>query len=167
MSVDTKKRYNTHMLKQLLASAMLATILLPLSVSAAEPAPTSDPAVVATTPAPTPDGAPSAALGPQSTTNAGGSALDAGTLQSGGISPLQSATSDAAGLTAPSNVLQAPITSDANLKVLAGEADGAPVSIDDSPAPTWPWALAAILLAAIIGGSIVYRDRRRFGRNHP
>ena len=144
---------------------MFASMLIPVSVAYADSATLSDP-----TATPTPSSATEPAaltnLGPQSTTGSGSSSLDGGSLQSAGISPLQSTTSDATGITAPSNLLQAPSTSDASLKVLAGEADGAPQNLVVTDAPTWPWALAAIGLFCIFGLIILYRDRRKYAQNH-
>jgi hypothetical protein len=102
-------------------------------------------------------------LGPQSTTTSGGSSADANALQPGGSSPLQSSTDSSLGLTSPnSNVLQAPVTSDAALKVLSGEADGPPHDPSASgQANPWLWLLFSLLIAGIAAG-VVLRDRRRF-----
>ncbi|MDB5178332.1 MAG: hypothetical protein JWN01_275 [Patescibacteria group bacterium] len=112
-------------------------------------------------PAPTPN--PASGLGPQSTTQAGGSSADAASLQPAGLSPLQSTTSDATGLTAPNaSALQAPTTSDA-LRVLAGEADGAPHQTDGESGNLWGWLWFSLGFGLIaILGWLAYRYRGRF-----
>jgi len=108
-----------------------------------------------------------AGLGPQTTTsNPGGSNADSAVLQPAGLSPLQSTTVDSTGLTAPSSVLQAPATAGDALKVLAGEADGAPQgSADDTGGFPWSWlAFTVIIGLIVVAAGIVWRDRRRYAR---
>ncbi|GEM_PF-2285996 len=141
-------RYNGHMPKRLLLSLVL--IFMPLSAAA-------DTTI-------SPD-APTG-LGPQTTTsNPGGSNADSAALQPAGFSPLQPTTSSSNGLTAPSSVLQAPATGDDALKVLSGEADGAPQGgPDDSSSFPWSWLVFTVIIGLIVAAaSIVLRDRRRFG----
>jgi hypothetical protein len=142
-------RYNGHMPKRLLLSLIL--ILVPLG-AAADTATSAD--------APT-------GLGPATTSaNPGGSNADAAALQPAGMAPLQSTTADSTGLGAPSSALQAPSTTADALKVLAGEADGAPQGgAEDSTDIPWTW-LAFVVIFGIIAaaGGIVWRDRRRFAR---
>lgn len=141
-------RYNGHMPKRFLLTLVL--IFAPLGAAAD---------TVISPDAPT-------GLGPQTTTsNPGGSNADSAALQPAGFSPLQSTTSDSTGITAPSSVLQAPATGDDALKVLSGEADGAPQgSADDSGGFPWSWLAFTIVIGLIVAaGSIVLRDRRRFG----
>ena len=95
-------------------------------------------------------------LGPStlgSGSGSGGSTGDSATLQPAGVSPLQSTTSDSTGLTAPNgSALQAPATSDQALKVIADDADGAPVQVAD--ASTGPsvgaWLAMSVLFAFIV-----------------
>ncbi len=108
-------------------------------------------------------------LGPPTTSsNPGGSSADATALQPAGLSVLQSTTSDSTGLSAPSSALQAPATTSDALKVLAGEADGAPQSsANDSTGFPWTWLVFTVLFGLIAAASaIVIRDRRRFARRH-
>lgn len=108
------------------------------------------------TPAATDTPAPSSAsylLGPNSlTSGAGGSTADSGSLQPAGQSPLQSTTTDATGLTAPNgSALQAPASSDETLKVIMGDADGAPVQVADSSNPSlWGWLGLSVLFGLIV-----------------
>ena len=145
--------------------AVLILILWPFAALADDAAPAPDPAAVAA-PVTTPATASSNGLGPQTAGSAGGSNADSAALQPAGTSPLQSNTADATGITAPTRALQAPVASSADLKVLAGEADGSPHAVASEPDPTWPWALAAIVLAVILGAAVAYRDRRRFRSFH-
>jgi len=103
-------------------------------------------------------------LGPQATSaSSGGSSADAAALQPTTGSVLQSGTADSTGLSAPSSALQAPATSDETLKVLSGEADGAPQSTADPASFPWGWLVFTVIIALIVtAGSIVVRDRRRF-----
>jgi hypothetical protein len=112
----------------------------------------------------TPD--PSAVLGPSAGSGAASSSsADGSALQPTVNAPLQSTTGDGGGLTAPnSSTLQAPATSNDNLRVLAGEADGAPHQAgDDTTAGNWGWLWFSLLIGLIAAGTfIVLRDRRRF-----
>ncbi len=141
-------RYNGHMPKRLLLTIIM--MLVPLGASAD---------TVTSPDAP-------AGLGPQTatSTNPGGSSADSSVLQPAGLSPLQSTSADSTGLTAPSSVLQAPATAGDALKVLAGEADGAPqASADGATESHWSWAVFLVsfgLIAAAV--SVVWRDRRRY-----
>jgi hypothetical protein len=111
--------------------------------------------------------APASGLGPgQTTTGAGGSSADGGTLQPAGLSPLQSTTNDSSGLTSPTNqALQAPVTPDAHLQVLAGEGDGTPQQFDDKPLSVWNWLIwsSLVLLMAVLAllGWQFFQRRRR------
>jgi len=114
------------------------------------------------------DEAPASLLGPQSTTPTGGSTTDSGALQPAGTGPQQSGSASASGLTAPSSVLQAPATSDTQLKVLAAEGDGPPHQTDESPdgfGLTLIGAAALVLLVCAV--LVVLRDRKRFLESDP
>lgn len=151
------------MFKRLLAAAVVMS--LPLGAfaddTATAPDATAQPAA-STAPANN-DPAAAAGLGPQTSGSAGGSNADAAALQPAGLAPVQSSSSDSTGLTAPAGALQAPAATSDQLKVLAGEADGASVSLgDDSEDPLWPWVgllASAMVLAAL---AIIWRDRRSF-----
>ena len=144
-------RYNDHMPKRFILT--LALILAPLGAAAD---------TVTSPDAPT-------GLGPQTTAaNPGSSSADATALQPAGLSVLQSTTSDSTGLSAPSSVLQSPATSSDALKVLAGEADGAPQSsADGTDGFPWGWLVFTVIFGFIaVAVTVVLRDRRRFARSH-
>jgi hypothetical protein len=94
-----------------------------------------------------------------------GSNADGSTLQPAGGNPLQSTNNDSSGLTAPnSNALQAPASSDAELKVILGnEADGIAHQItDDSLAQTEREAfIAGVLLLGVIVAYLLLAGKRR------
>lgn len=109
-------------------------------------------------------------LGPDATSvSSGGSNADAGALQPAGTSPLQSTSASSAGLTAPSNVLQGSAPSGEALKVLEGEADGPPQSLDEDSSNSGYWLVLNLLLAfaALAAVIVVIRDRRRFRNTAP
>jgi hypothetical protein len=108
------------------------------------------PALVRADDEPTPNTA--AQLGPSTTTpTAGGSNTDSTSLQPAGTTPLQSTTGDSLGLTAPgSNVLQAPATGSDTLRVLASEADGAPVNPDEGGPNYWGWLGFTVAFAVLV-----------------
>jgi hypothetical protein len=145
--------------KRLLIVLLLA--LYPIA-AAADDAPAPDATPVATaTPSPSTDPA-AAGLGP-STAGGPASTGDGSALQPAGGSPLQSTTSDSTGLTAPNaNALQAPSTTGDTLRVLAGEADGGPHTLDDTDAAGWQWlwwVLGFGLLVAAGYGAWMLRRR--------
>jgi hypothetical protein len=148
------------MLKRLLLSLALTVVFIPFTASADEmPAP-----VTVDNPAPTtqqmqPDSSASAGLGPQSSNSVGSSSADSGTLQPAGTSPLQSTTSDSTGLTAPSNALQAPASSDQTLRVIMGDSDGSPHNLAESSSGGWAWLAWTVLLCGII--AVVALSARR------
>ena len=147
------------MLKRLAAATVIILTLGPLGASA-DTQPT-DP----TAPTPTPSTATSSGLGPQSVMSPVSPSESSGILQPAGSTPQQSSNDASSGLTAPTTALQAPASSDYSLKVLSTEADGTPKTpVTPAEVPSWPWALAVILLFLIIGGAVVYRDRRRFSQ---
>ena len=108
----------------------------------------------------------SSMLGPQGTQSGGSSSADAGALQPAGTTPLQSTTNDSSGLASPNgSSLQAPATADQALKVLSGEADGAP----HDPGATTPnlWLMFSIIILIMLGAGVIWRDRRRFRLSDP
>ena len=148
------------MLKRLAAATALIYALTPLSGFAD----TSSADLASPTPTPTAS-ATSDGLGPQAVTSPVSPSESSGLLQPAGTTPQQSSSDASSGLTAPNSSLQAPPSSDYSLKVLSSEADGPPKTpAVASDLPTWPWALAVILLFMIFGAVVVYRDRRRFSQ---
>ena len=151
--------------KRLLLALILA--FAPLTATADDTDPTMNPLTAPDTTQAAPPAPTTAAngLGPQTSANsAGGSNADGSSLQPAGLSPLQSTTNDAVGLTAPTtSALQAPASSDYTLRVLAGEADGAPHRVAESSASPWGWAAFSLIIGALVAGvATVLRDRRRF-----
>ena len=109
---------------------------------------------------------PASMLGPGASAPAGGSTSDVTGLQPAGANPLQSTTQDSAGLTAPTqNALQGSPSSDATLRVLAGEADGAPHELSDDTSQTGLWILLTfVAVFVLLATVVVMRDRRKFAR---
>jgi hypothetical protein len=116
--------------------------------------------------APTDNSVPNAAseLGPGVGGNSTGSSTgDSSSLQPAGNNPLQSTTGDSTGLTAPnSSVLQAPASSDQQLQVLQGEADGPAHNTGDTGVSWWAWLLMTVAFAALVSAIVwLFRLRRR------
>jgi hypothetical protein len=140
---------------------VLLLALYPLTAAADDtPAPDATPAATETpaaTPSTTPDPAASG-LGPSTTGGSSASTGDGSALQPAGGSPLQSTTGDSTGLTAPNaNTLQAPTTPGETLRVLAGEADGGPHTLDDTDANGWRWLWWVLGLGLLAAGGWLLR----------
>lgn len=149
---------------------MLESILLTIALlftSHAASAAELDPSLIQATEQSTqaPAGEPTAqGLGPASNpSGAGGSNADGGALQPAGTSTLQPGGSST-GLTAPnSQTLQAPASASDTLKVLAGEADGAPQTPGSTEPSLLQWLLTSVVIALLLGaiGIVWWRDRRQ------
>jgi hypothetical protein len=141
---------------------LLAVMLIfPLGALADDETTPTDPAATPQAQA-TPSDASSAGLGPDTVAPNGGSPTgSSAALQPAGQAPLQSTTNDSTGLTAPQNALQAPATSSEDLKVLDGEADGAPQDPNESKDSAWRYLALAFLIFVLVWGFVSWRERRR------
>ncbi|GAC1370576.1 MAG: hypothetical protein NVSMB39_3500 [Candidatus Saccharimonadales bacterium] len=152
--------YNSGMLQRIFIVLTLAALPFNALADDIAPSPNSSPAATA---APSDGTATSAGLGPDAVSpSAGGSNGDSTALQPAGLSPIQSGATDSTGLTAPAGVLQAPATGAGQLKVLAGEVDGAPHQVENSNSTPWGWLAAIIMVLLLVAAAVIWRDRRRF-----